>query len=453
MTAKQSFFLNVTSDEVLFGGAAGGGKSYAQLVDALVYAVKYPKSKQLILRRTYPELESSLILQHLEFYPKDIYRYNSSSHRGVFTNGSVISFGYCDSERDVYRYMGAEFDTIRFDELTHFTEQMYVYLKSRLRGVNDYPKQIKSSTNPGGIGHNWVKARFIDIAPPSSEIFIEENPDTKDGSTRIFIPSLVQENTFLMEKDPGYIRRLEGLSKNDRDALLHGSWDLFEGQYFTEWNRSVHVIEPIDLPKWWRRYVVMDYGLDMFACYWIAVDTFNRAYVYREIYTGKDNGGKGVLPSEAAQMIHATNDPVQEYIAPPDLWNRQKDTGRSIADIFAECGIYLRKADNSREQGWLNVKEAFAVYTDELGEPTANLRIFNNCVNLIRCFPSLQYDPKNTKDVATNPHELTHGPDAIRYFFAGRPLAGRVPLSAEQEEERYYLSGEAEINEFLSFGG
>lgn len=397
----------------------------------------------MILRRTFPDLERSLVLQHLEFYPKEIYKYNASSHRGRFENGSFIEFGYCDNERDVYRYQGAEYDVIRFDELTHFTEQMYVYLKSRLRGVNDFPKQIKSSTNPGGIGHYWVKKRFIDSAPPNSEFSIGED-------TGIFIPSLVQENTFLMEKDPGYIKRLEGLSKTDRDALLYGSWDLFEGQYFTEWDKDVHVIEPIDLPKWWRRYVVMDYGLDMFACYWIAVDTFNRAYVYREIYTGKDNGGKGVLPSEACTMIHAMNDPVPEYVAPPDLWNRQKDTGRSIADIFAECGIYLRRADNNREQGWLNVKEALKVYSDELGAKTANLKIFNTCINLIRCLPSLQYDEKNTRDVATNPHELTHGPDAIRYYFAGRPQAGKVPLTDEERE----VAGEydREINDFINYG-
>lgn len=163
VTAKQKQFMDATCDEVLFGGAAGGGKSYAQVIDALVYAVKYPGSKQLILRRTYPELDKSIIRTTLALYPKEIYRYISSSHTGQFTNGSIIDFGYCDSETDIYRYQSAEFDVIRFDELTHFTKDMYIYLISRLRGVNGFPKQMKSTTNPGGIGHKWVKERFIDV--------------------------------------------------------------------------------------------------------------------------------------------------------------------------------------------------------------------------------------------------------------------------------------------------
>ena len=191
ITQKQREFLEAGADEVLFGGAAGGGKSYGQLVDALLYALRYPGSKQLILRRTFPDLERSLILVSLELYPKEIASYNSSSHRWKFKNGSLIEFGYCDNEKDVYRYQGAEYDTIRFDELTHFTESMYLYLISRLRGANDYPKRIKSSTNPGGVGHYWVKARFIDLGPAGQ---IHKTPE----GSRLFIPSRVQDNRFLV---------------------------------------------------------------------------------------------------------------------------------------------------------------------------------------------------------------------------------------------------------------
>ena len=168
VTPRQQAFLQAKADEVLFGGAAGGGKSYGQLIDALLYALQYAGSRQLILRRTFPDLERTLVREHLKIYPQGRYRYTASLHRGTFSNGSTIEFGYCDAESDVYRYQGAEYDTIRFDELTHFTESQYLYLLSRLRGANSFPKQIKSSTNPGGVGHQWVKARFIDPAPPGA---------------------------------------------------------------------------------------------------------------------------------------------------------------------------------------------------------------------------------------------------------------------------------------------
>ncbi|MFV0352206.1 MAG: phage terminase large subunit, partial [Oscillospiraceae bacterium] len=444
ITQKQYSFIQAKQDEVLFGGAAGGGKSYGQLADALLYAVKYPGSKQLILRCTFPDLERSLILEHLALYPQNMYRYGSTAHRGRFKNGSMIEFGYCDAERDVYRYQGAEYDVIRFDELTHFTEEMYVYLISRLRGANDFPKQIKSTTNPGGIGHQWVKRRFVDPAPAAK-------PFTVGEGSRVFIPSFVQDNVFLMQKDPDYIKRLERLDKKDRDALLHGSWELFEGQFFTEWNRKVHVAKPFIVPPHWRRYICMDYGLDIFACYWMALDAYGRAWAYREIYTGKDNGGQGVLPSEAAQMIRAHDDKVDGCIAPPDLWNRQKDTGRSIAEIFAEHGVYLRRADNSRVQGWLNLKEALRVQPDEHGKPAAGLRVFENCVNLIRTLPALQYNPDNPCDIADRPHELTHAPDALRYFFAGRPAATARPLPPPDEDMPKPI--DRQVQSFLDFGG
>jgi hypothetical protein len=153
LTPKQKLFIDAKADEVLFGGAAGGGKSRGQLYDAFLYALCHRASKQLILRRTYPDLERSLIRAALEIFPPKVFRYSDSKHRGAFINGSVIDFGFCDNEKDVLRYQGAEYDTIRFDELTHFSEDMYLYLISRLRGANDYPKQIKSTANPGGVGH------------------------------------------------------------------------------------------------------------------------------------------------------------------------------------------------------------------------------------------------------------------------------------------------------------
>ena len=240
ITKKQQAFINSAAFETLYGGAAGGGKSYGQIVDALLYALKYPGSKQLILRRTYRELERSLIGTALTVYPRGLYAYNASNHIMTFKNHSIVDFGFCHNENDVYIYQSAEYDVIRFDELTHFTEQMYLYLISRCRGANDYPKHIKSSTNPCGIGHAWVKSRFIDIAPPNTLY-------TSANGTRIFIPATVQENRFLMDTDPDYIKRLENLSERDKQALLYGDWDIFEGQYFTEWT-GISVTQPIELP-------------------------------------------------------------------------------------------------------------------------------------------------------------------------------------------------------------
>ena len=431
ITKRQKAFIDASSGEVLFGGAAGGGKSYGQLTDALLFALKYPRSKQLILRRTLPELEKSLIRCALELYPREIFTYKASKHEGYFKNGSVIDFGYCDSENDVYRYQSAEYDIIRFDELTHFTEQMYVYLISRVRGANTYPKQIKSSTNPGGIGHTWVKRRFIDIGPPNEE-----------HGGKIFIPSLVTDNSFLMKNDPGYIKRLQRLSKKDKEALLYGNWDIFEGQYFTEWNRELHVLQPFEIPKDWRRYFVMDYGLDMLAGYWIAVDSFGRAYVYREIYES------GLIISEAAKRIcEKTAETVYAYIAPPDLWNRRQDTGKSAARIFAENGVPVIAAKNDRVQGWYNLKEWLSPFWDETGRRCASLRIFSNCVNLIRTLPALCIDSRNPNDVANTPHELTHAPDAIRYFVAGRP----VPATMRKEEERDAPEFDRQVEDLLEF--
>ncbi len=414
ITKKQKQFIESTADETLYGGAAGGGKSYGQLIDALLYAMKYQGSRQLILRRTFPELKRSLITVSLTLYPADICKYNQSDH--IWRIGkSIIEFGYCDTDADVTKYQSAEYDVIRFDELTHFTLFQYSYLISRVRGANNFPKRVKSSTNPGGVGHAWVKARFIDNKIPGQVHY------DATGRSFLFIPAKVQENKFLMDADPEYIARLEQLPEDEKKALLHGDWDVFEGQYFTEFSRDIHVIEPFPIPDHWRRYITLDYGLDMLACYWIAMDQQQKAYVYKELYQ------PGLIISDAAEAIKKlTTEEIYDTIAPPDLWNRRQETGKSAAEIFADNGIWLTKADNDRVQGWYNLKEWLKPYMDEQGILTANLVIFNTCTNLIRTLPLLQHDEKDPNDVATEPHELTHAPDAIRYFIAGRP----VPVSS-----------------------
>ena len=420
VTRRQRDFIAADADEVLFGGAAGGGKSYGQLIDALLYALRYPGSRQLMLRRTLPELGRTLVRAALALYPAALFDYSVTSHTGRFANGSTLEFGYCGSDSDVYRYQSAEYDVIRFDELTHFTEPMYLYLLSRLRGANAYPKRVKSTANPGGVGHHWVKSRFIDIGPP-------DKVHSLPGGNRVFLPARVQDNGFLMRCDPGYIRRLENLPDKDRKALLYGDWDIFEGQYFTQWDRQIHVVSPFSLPRHWPRYVTLDYGRDMLAAYWIAVDGAGRAFVYRELYQ------PGLLAGEAAErIVQMTQESVASYFAPPDLWNRHSDTGRSTADIFAQKGIGLRRAQNDRVQGWYDLSEWLRPTPDEQGRLVPALRVFSSCVNLIRTLPALQCDDKNPNDVSRQPHELTHAPDALRYFVAGRPLPCTGPLDEEE---------------------
>ena len=196
ITARQAEFMRSEAMETLFGGAAGGGKSYAQLIDALVFAGRYPGSRQLVLRRTLRELERSLIAVSEQVYPQAVGKLVRSENQWRMGNGSVIEFGHCQYESDVTRYQSAEYDVIRFDELTHFTEHQYTYLISRVRGANGFPKQVKSTTNPGGIGHDWVKKRFIDAMPPDTVTEFA-------GGSRVFLPAKVTDNVFLMRRDPG----------------------------------------------------------------------------------------------------------------------------------------------------------------------------------------------------------------------------------------------------------
>ena len=438
---KQLEFIESTgkADEVLYGGAAGGGKSYGQLIDAFAYAMKYKESKQLILRRTLPELRMSLIRVSRQLYPKEAASYKETEKIWTFTNGSIVEFGYCDSEGDVYRYQSAEYDVIRFDELTHFTEQMYLYLISRLRGATDYPRAMKSSTNPGGVGHTWVKSRFIDIGEPHK---IHKCGDT----TRLFIPATVFENVKLMKNDPTYVKRLENLSEKDKRQLLYGDWDTNEGQYFSEWRRELHVCEPFEIPGSWTRYFCMDYGLDMLAGYWIAVDPFDNAYVYREVYQS------GLIISEAAKRILEAQreDLPSMYIAPPDMWNRRQDTGKSVAEIFFEKNIPLYKASNDRIQGWYNLKEWLHPRLNEFGETKPRLRIFANCTEVIRTLPALCFDEHNPNDVGDKIHEYTHAADALRYWAAARPFYS--VLENPETDSEFEPNYEDEVDSFVNYG-
>jgi phage terminase large subunit len=428
---KQKLFFLAQNRFIGYGGARGGGKSWAVRRKSMLLALNYPGIKLLIIRRTYPELRDNHITPMLVDL-NGIARYKEIDKSFTFPNGSRIKFGYCDNENDLLRYQGNEYDVIFIDEATQIPEKWFDVLKACVRGANHFPKRIYLTCNPGGVGHAWVKRLFIE-----RNYRKEENPDDY-----LFIPAKVYDNTVLMEHDKEYVRMLETLPEDLRKAWLEGDWNMFVGQYFTEWNEDIHVIDPFPLPSYWRRYFTMDYGLDMLAGYWIALDEYGKAYVYREVY--KSN----LVMSDAAQLIRSmTNEKIYAWYAPPDMWNRRQDTGRSVADVFAECGIPLTKAQNNRSQGWLDLKE-WLKPTENEGGLIANLRVFRNCNNLIHSIPALLFDEHNPDDVATEPHQYTHGPDAIRYFIAGRPIPTYLPPKEDDDNIEY----ETQIANFLDFG-
>lgn len=429
VTERQAAFLKAEAAETLFGGAAGGGKSYAQLVDALVFAMRYPGSRQLILRRTLRELERSLILVSEQLYPQAVGKFVRSDAVWRLVNGSTIEFGHCQYDSDVTRYQSAEYDVIRFDELTHFSLYQYTYLLSRVRGANGYPKQVKSTTNPGGIGHDWVKKRFIDAMPPDTLTVF-------DGGSRIFLPAKVTDNVFLMQFDPKYRKRLENLPARERKALLEGDWDLQEGRYFSEFTRDIHVVKAFEIPAHWKRWLTVDYGLDMFAALWIAQAPDGHSYVYREVYQS------GLILSEAAEQIERAErgERVDMRLAPPDLFHRRQETGRSAVEIWQDKGLYFEASGNERVNGWYAVKELLRPVPDGQGGMTARLQIFPQCRNLIRTLGALQHDERNPNDVADKPHELTHAPDALRGYAVSTWEGGEVEDDRAEEETREFLS-------------
>lgn len=429
-------FLEAKARYIGYGGARGGGKSEAARMKAVLLALRWAGIQILFLRRHLNDLRENHVYPLIKLL-NGVAVYREQNKEFLFPNGSRVILGYCAAEKDILQFQGQSYDVIFLEEATQFTEWQYdnIKLSNRPSGLcKGFRPRMYFTCNPGGVGHGWVKRLFIDRDYKNSE----------RAEDFIFIPARVYDNKFIMENDPDYVRTLENLPDDLRKAMLDGDWDIFEGQYFKEFDRKVHVIEPFVIPSHWRRYRTLDYGLDMLACYWIAVDIYGRAVVYKELYE------PNLIISEAAKKIAAmTTEPIDATFAPPDMWNRRQDTGQSVFDLFAEKGIILTKAQNDRVMGWLALKEWLQPFPDELGETTASLRITRNCLNLIRCLPALQYDQKNPNDCATEPHELTHAPDAIRYFIAGRPSPAALPMTEDEEEWEEASS----LGSFLQYGG
>jgi hypothetical protein len=450
-------------DELLYGGAAGGGKSEATIWDALQYAMEYPGSRQIIFRRTFPDLQRSIIARTIVAYPKQLGKYNQSKHEWIFLNDSVIELAYFDSDSHKTNYQGAEYDVIRWEELTQFEEGWYTYMLSRLRGSTPYPRYVKSTTNPGSVGHAWVKRRFIDVGEWEKVHTIHEadengdllyHPDTNEPiiTRRVFIPAKVQDNPALLQADPNYIVRLMQLPEQERKQLLDGDWDTFSGQYFSEFSRALHVVEPFAIPPDWRRYRSMDEGYsDPFICLWFAMNPKTReVYLYRELSKSK------MLTSEQVFQTKQMSPPdefIDYTVADTSFWNKSKTENITPAEIFLKADIPLIQAKKERVNGWKRVREWLHPY-DDIDHVTGTriksvrLHIFSTCKKAIEAIPSMVHDDVHVEDMAAHP--LDHIPDALRYFAMSQADdVGLKPWDTTPERKQ----SKSELEDFDEFSG
>lgn len=465
--ARQYDFMERWEDEALYGGAAGGGKSEALVIEA-TRQVHIPHYRALILRKTYPEL-SELIDKSLRYYPAAFprARYNASKAYWQFPSGAQIRFGAMQHTKDKIKYQGRAFDFIAFDELTHFTWDEYSYLISRNRpngpGTRVY---MRATANPGGVGHGWVKDYFITAAPPMTTIRSTAEYTRPDGvkeqqtRTRVFVPASVFDNQKLLDNDPGYPARLASLPEADRKALLYGDWDSFSGQVFREWRndpahymdrRFTHVIDPFDIPAHWAVYRGFDWGYSRpFSVGWWAIGDNGCMYRIRELYgcTGVPNEGVRWTPEALAKKIREIerDDPnlcgrVIHGIADPAIWDGQR--GESIAEIMEQQGVYFAKADHARISGKMQIHNRLAFDADG----RAMLYVFRGCVHFIRTVPALVYSQIDVEDVDTSGED--HIYDEARYVAMEHKIEPRLiappeikqydPLEGQHAERRYDL--------------
>ncbi|MDL2259214.1 phage terminase large subunit [Eubacteriales bacterium OttesenSCG-928-K08] len=433
---QQEFFLSRTR-HTAYGGARGGGKSWAMRRKFVLLALRYDGLQLLLLRRTLPEL----LENHGRPLQKELYGladYHSGSRAFNFPNGSRIRLGYCDKEADVYQYQGQEYDVVGLEEATHFTESQMQFLTTCNRTVRkDFAPRMYYTCNPGGVGHAWVKRLFID-----KRYYNGESPQEY-----CFIPARVYDNPVLLSADPGYVKTLENLPLHLRRAYLEGDWDALEGQYFSEFRRERHVITPFTIPDWWRRFRAMDWGYnDPCAVLWFACGPDGRVYVYREEYA------RQVLSSKMAQRIreYSKGEKIAYTVASPDAWQKrglvQKNTdgaeGESIAEVFARGGVPLLKADNSRVAGWQRVREYLADAEDGL----PRLQIFSTCENLIRTLPLLLHSKTDVEDAAGGED---HAPEALRYGLMSRPAKSQPPKQNKSPVFDPFFQADTQLRGFL----
>lgn len=386
----------------------------------------------MIIRRSYPELYANHIKPFKRMLPKAIYKYNDSKKEITFINGSQIVFKYCSNEKDLDNFQGTECDVLFIDEATQFSEEQFKILNACVRGVSDriedkFPKRVYLTCNPGGIGHAWVKRLFID------KVFMP-NEKPEDYS---FIQSGVRDNKILMEQQPEYIAQLEALPPKLREAWLEGSWDIFFGQFFEDFQdrpehyrdrQWTHVIEPFEIPDNWKIYRSFDWGYARpFSCGWHAIDTEGVVYRILELYgcTDEPNTGLKWTADQVFAEIHKIETEHRwlrgkhiQGVADPAIWNAEY--GESIADCAMRHQVYFNKGDNQRIPGWMQFHYRFAFNED--GFPM--MYVFKNCKAFIRTIPTLQFDEHKVEDLDTDGED--HVADECRYFLMSRPIKPRT---------------------------
>ena len=415
----QTEFLAASEREVFYGGARGGGKSYAMLVDPLRYCDKQ-KHRALLIRRTMPELRD-LINHSQQLYPKAYpgAKWREQEKEWKFPSGARIEFGYAENLTDALRYQGQSYTWIGIDELPQYpTEDIYNFLRSSLRSVDpEIPVYMRATGNPGNVGSQWVKQMFVDPAKPNTKFDIDiKTPTGVKKISRRFIPAKLEDNPYLMQTDD-YYAMLASLPEVQRKQFLDGNWEAFEDSSFPEFNKDIHVIKPFDIPRNWMKFRACDWGYSSPACcLWIAVDFDNNLFVYRELYTQKvtaDMFARKVLDAEEGEYI-------RYGVLDSSTWARRGDIGPSIAETMILEGCRWRPSDRSprsRIAGKLEIHKRLRP-DEETGYPS--LFILDNCVNLIRTLPMLPTDKNNPEDVDT--HAEDHAYDALRYGCMSRPI-------------------------------
>lgn len=419
-------------DDIFFGGQAGGGKTDYLTIYQIMRRQKYAGSHGLILRRKFTDLakSGSNIDRFLELTHDMGVKYDANTHKATWHNGSVTEFGYCDSRADMYNYRGAQYDDASFDEATLLDWEWFVYIAGRVRvrskklAALGMRPQIRSTANPGGLGHAYFKKRYVDLG--RSVVYTDRDvPPGVPPQTRIFIPSSLSDNPALEQSDPSYRYRLMQLPDAERRAMLDGNWDIFEGQVFTEWHRAIHVVPAFTPPRHWRRWLGFDWGYaSPMSAGWYAENPDTREIVrYRELYARRLNDSE-----QAARIASLSRGEKIDYMAAdPSIWSHKggdATTAATFQAVFAAQGLVipLVPADNDRLLGLRRCHDILAWEDDGAGNVVSSplFKVTENCTEFIRTVPLLAHDPIRVEDVDTKLED--HVYDDWRYAMMSRSV-------------------------------